>query len=195
MSLPAPISNLQNYNDQVVQINDILYYYNILLFNPDYDVVRIKQSAIKTLYIEDDISNFYQEGYLIYDNKFDVIESLNSLQPGYSQTPSLVDGTLNGTVGKGYRYRGDARDFLIVDIMPEIKPGTIKKGEMKKVVDLAKKYNKTKPAELRKLLLSGDYRRPLIIKFGDRYHLVAGNTRLCTAAALGVKPKVLIGEI
>jgi energy-converting hydrogenase A subunit M len=71
----------------------------------------------------------------------------------------------------------------------------IKKGEMKKVVDLAKKYNKTKPVELRKLLMSGDYRRPLIIKFGDRYHLVAGNTRLCTAAALGIKPKVLIGQI
>ena len=71
----------------------------------------------------------------------------------------------------------------------------IKKGEMKKVVDLAKKYNKTKPVELRKLILSGDYRRPLLIKFGDRYHLVAGNTRLCTAAALGVKPKVLIGQI
>ena len=71
----------------------------------------------------------------------------------------------------------------------------IKKGEMKKVVDLAKKYNKTKPVELRKLILSGDYRRPLIIKFGDRYHLVAGNTRLCTAAALGVKPKVLSGQI
>jgi uncharacterized membrane-anchored protein YjiN (DUF445 family) len=71
----------------------------------------------------------------------------------------------------------------------------IKKGEMKKVVDLAKKYNKTKPVELRKLLLSGDYRRPLIIKFGDRYHLVAGNTRLCTAAALGIKPKVLIAQI
>ena len=71
----------------------------------------------------------------------------------------------------------------------------IKKGEMKKVVDLAKKYNKTKPVELRKLILSGDYRRPLIIKFGDRYHLVAGNTRLYTAAALGIKPKVLIGQI
>ena len=71
----------------------------------------------------------------------------------------------------------------------------IKKGEMKKVVDLAKKYNKTMPVELRKILLSGDYRRPLIIKFGDRYHLVAGNTRLCTAAALGIKPKVLIAHI
>ena len=71
----------------------------------------------------------------------------------------------------------------------------IKKGEMKKVVDLAKKYNKTKPVELRKLILSGDYRRPLIIKFGDRYHLVAGNTRLCTAAALGMRPKVIIAEV
>ena len=60
---------------------------------------------------------------------------------------------------------------------------------------MAKNRKKTKPAEIRKLLLSGDYRRPLIIKFGDRYHLVAGNTRLCTAAALGVKPKVLIGQI
>jgi hypothetical protein len=33
------------------------------------------------------------------------------------------------------------------------------------------------------------------LKFGDRYHLVAGNTRLSTAAALGMTPKVLIGEI
>jgi hypothetical protein len=71
----------------------------------------------------------------------------------------------------------------------------IKKGEMKKVLDLAKKYNKQNPKELKKALLSGDYRRPLILKFGDRFHLVAGNTRLCTAAALGMRPKVLIAEI
>lgn len=71
----------------------------------------------------------------------------------------------------------------------------IKKGEMKKVVELAKKYNKQNPMELKSALLKGDYRRPLILKFGDRYHLVAGNTRLCTAAALGIKPKVLIGDL
>ncbi len=71
----------------------------------------------------------------------------------------------------------------------------IQKGEMKKVVALAKKYNKQDPKELKKALLSGDYRRPLILKIGDRFHLVAGNTRLCTAAALGMKPKVLIGDI
>lgn len=71
----------------------------------------------------------------------------------------------------------------------------IKKGEMKKVLDLAKKYNKQDPRELKKALVKGDYRRPLILKFGDRFHLIAGNTRLCTAAALGLRPKVLIGDL
>lgn len=71
----------------------------------------------------------------------------------------------------------------------------IKKGEIKKVMALAKKYNKQDPRELKKALQSGDYKRPLILKFGDRFHLVAGNTRLCTAAAMGIKPQVLIGEI
>jgi len=71
----------------------------------------------------------------------------------------------------------------------------IKKGEMKKVENIAKKYNKTNPSILKKALLKNQYERPLIIKFGNRYHLVAGNTRLCTAAALGMTPKVLIAEI
>lgn len=71
----------------------------------------------------------------------------------------------------------------------------IKKGEMNKVVDLALKYNKTSPLKLKNSLIKGDYNPPMILKFGDRYHLVAGNTRLCTAAALGITPKVLIGEI
>jgi hypothetical protein len=71
----------------------------------------------------------------------------------------------------------------------------IKKGEMNKVVDLAKKYNKSSPLKLRDAILSGEYRPPLILKFGNRYHLVAGNTRLCTAAALGKNPKVIIGEL
>ena len=71
----------------------------------------------------------------------------------------------------------------------------IKKGDKKKVIELTKKYNKSSPKELSKAIKSGNYKRPLILKFGDRYHLVAGNTRLCTAASLGIKPKVLIGEI
>lgn len=50
MSLPSTITNIQDHDDQVVQINDMLYFYNILLFNPDMDVVRIKQATIKTLF-------------------------------------------------------------------------------------------------------------------------------------------------
>lgn len=71
----------------------------------------------------------------------------------------------------------------------------IEKGDMRKVVKLAKKYNKSSPLKLKDAIMSGDYRPPLILKFGDRYHLVAGNTRLCTAAAMGVNPKVIIGEL
>jgi hypothetical protein len=71
----------------------------------------------------------------------------------------------------------------------------IKKGDMDKVVDLAKKYNKSSPLKLKDALLSGEYRPPLILKIGGRYHLVAGNTRLCTAAALGLNPNVIIGDL
>jgi len=72
---------------------------------------------------------------------------------------------------------------------------TFRKGEIKKVVDMANKYDKTNPLELKKILKRGDYRRPMILKFGDRYHLVSGNTRLSTAAAMGIVPQVLIAEV
>jgi len=71
----------------------------------------------------------------------------------------------------------------------------IKVGEMDKVRKIAKEFNKTNPTKLSKALMSGVYDRPMILKFGDRYYLVAGNTRLSTAAALGMTPMVLIGEL
>lgn len=72
---------------------------------------------------------------------------------------------------------------------------TIEKGEMDKVFDLSKKYGKSNPNKLKQDLEDGTYDRPLIVKFDDRYHLVAGNTRLSTAAAMGINPKVIIAEI
>lgn len=71
----------------------------------------------------------------------------------------------------------------------------IEKGNMKAVYKIAKTYNKTNPQKLSQSFADGDYKRPLIVQFGDRYHLVAGNTRLCTAAALGIKPNVFIAKI
>jgi hypothetical protein len=54
----------------------------------------------------------------------------------------------------------------------------IEKGDMKAVYKIAKTYNKTNPQKLTQSFADGDYKRPLIVQFGDRYHLVAGNTRL-----------------
>ncbi len=36
---------------------------------------------------------------------------------------------------------------------------------------------------------------PIIMKIGERYHLVSGNTRLMVARAAGVTPKILLFEV
>lgn len=109
------------------------------------------------------------------------------------------DGDLETTVQDMVDAFVNGKEIQITDDiwkkLENTESNEVKKGEMKKVVEIAKKYNKTSPHILKKSLLKDDYNRPLIVKFGDRYHLVAGNTRLCTAAAMGMKPQVLIGEI
>jgi hypothetical protein len=71
----------------------------------------------------------------------------------------------------------------------------IRVGEMDKVKKIAKEFDKANPLKLAKDLKKGVYNRPLILKFEDRYYLIAGNTRLSTAAAIGMVPLVIIGEI
>jgi hypothetical protein len=71
----------------------------------------------------------------------------------------------------------------------------IQKGDTNTVMKIAKMYNKTSPKILAKAIVKGEYNRPLILKLGERYILVAGNTRLSTAAAMGVSPKVFIARI
>ena len=71
----------------------------------------------------------------------------------------------------------------------------IEKNDWESVMNVAKTYKKTNPKKLKKVIESGEYNRPLILKLGDRYILVAGNTRLCTAAAMGVNPNVFIGDV
>jgi hypothetical protein len=109
------------------------------------------------------------------------------------------DGDLETTVNDVVEAFKNGKEIQITDDiwkkLENTESNEVKKGQMKKVVEIAKKYNKTSPYILKKSLIKDDYNRPLIIKFGNRYHLVAGNTRLCTAAALGMKPQVIIGEI
>lgn len=109
------------------------------------------------------------------------------------------DGNLETTVENVVNAFTNGNEMEITDEiwskLENTESNEIKKGQFKKVESIAKQYNKTSPSKLKKSLSNGDYNPPLILKFGDRYHLVAGNTRLCTAAAMGVKPRVIIGEI
>ena len=95
-------------------------------------------------------------------------------------------------------FDGLKEQTLTDDVWPKLEnteSNEIEKGDIEAVNDIAKMYNKTNPKKLIKAIKSGDYHRPLILKMGDRYILIAGNTRLCTAAAMGVNPMVFIGEI
>lgn len=71
----------------------------------------------------------------------------------------------------------------------------IEEGDWDGVMKVARMYKKTNPKKLKKSIETGEYKRPLIVKLGERYILMAGNTRLCTAAAMGVNPKVFIADI
>jgi len=138
-----------------------------------------------------EVEHFFNRRKKYFNDEMDELERAVQDLSRNEDIDTSVDEVLDGFI--------KAKEVTLTDDiwskLENTESNEIKKGEMRKVVDLAKKYNKTKPVELRKILKSGDYRRPLIIKFGDRYHLVAGNTRLCTAAALGIQPKVLIAEI
>ena len=84
----------------------------------------------------------------------------------------------------------------IWDKLENTESNIIKKGDFDSASDIANSFEmKTPPDELQKIIETGEYERPLILNFDDRYYLIAGNTRLMTAAAMGVEPKVFIGKV
>jgi hypothetical protein len=141
--------------------------------------------------LDDEVIEFYKR------KKESINDEIEELQRA-SQDLSRDEG-IDVSVEKLTKLFQDASEVILSDDvwkkLENTESNQIKKGEMKKVVELAKKYDKTPPSILKKALLKNEYKRPLIIKFGDRYHLVAGNTRLSTAAALGFRPDVLIADI
>ncbi len=141
--------------------------------------------------LRDDIEKFLKEKEQYFEKEMDEIQrAVQELSRDEGLDISVKD------VVESFRNSNEVT--LTDDIWSKLEnteSNQVKKGEMKKVVEIAKKYDKTSPYILKKSLLKDDYERPIILKFGERYHLVAGNTRLCTAAAMGMKPQVLIAEI
>ena len=84
-----------------VQYGDDLYDFNVILYNPEGKAFVFRTGGIEALHIEDSISNYYQSGYIVVKNDFDLLE-----RPGQD--------------GKSYMFRGDSRDSLRISITPKI---------------------------------------------------------------------------
>lgn len=112
----------------------------------------------------------------------------------------MRDGDAELTYDKVFKAFKNAEETDLTDDIWEKLENTesneVEVGDMDKVMFIAKMYKKTNPETLAKAIESGEYNRPMILNYdGDRFVLVAGNTRLCTAAALGITPKVYIAKI
>ena len=83
----------------------------------------------------------------------------------------------------------------IWDVLENTESNEIEKGDFDSVFRLAQRYGKSNPLKLIKKLKEGSYNPPIIVRYDDNYRLVAGNTRLCTASALGITPEVLIIDL
>lgn len=141
--------------------------------------------------LRNDIQDFLDEREKYFEKEMDEFERVAQDLSRDEDMDVSVDEIINA-------FNNAKETTLTKDIWSKLEnteSNQIKKGEIGKVKELAKKYNKSNPMDLKDALESGEYSRPMILKYGDRYHLVAGNTRLCTAAAMGIKPQVLIGEI
>lgn len=183
-------SGVQELIQQIKEMPELLKH---LLFNTISDLEEYIENASYEEFTElrDEVEYFLERRKKYFQSEMDEFERA-------SQDLSRDEG-INVSVNQILDAFENANEVQIPSNvwskLENTESNQIKKGEIDKVIQLAKQYNKQHPKELKKALLRGDYRRPLILKFGDRYHLVAGNTRLCTAAALGIRPQVLIAEI
>ena len=87
----------------VVQIGDNKYIFDVYLWNGE-TKVGLTFASIEELKIVDDFRYFYAYGYMKFSNANDVMESYNS-----------------GGKMKPFNFRGDGRDYLNIEIMPQIK--------------------------------------------------------------------------
>lgn len=131
------------------------------------------------------------------DNKPDLKNEMDELQRAVQDLSR--DENINISVDQLVKAFNIAKEETLTnDIWGKLEnteSNEIQKGDTNAVMKIAKMYNKTSPKILAKAITKGEYNRPLILNLGERYILVAGNTRLCTAAAIGVSPKVFIARI
>jgi hypothetical protein len=90
---------------KVVQIGDNHYIFDVFLYNGE-TKTGITYSSIEELKIVDDLRYFFSYGYMVFNDSQDVLESFNGMNGEGDVTP--------------YTFRGDGRDYLDIEIMPQM---------------------------------------------------------------------------
>jgi hypothetical protein len=90
-------------------LDDRSFGFRLILFNEDGKFLKLRQSSVTELVIEDNIFDMCHSGHLVFKNPHDVNERATSHPIGDE------DFDINT-----FRFRGDARDFIIFEMYPTI---------------------------------------------------------------------------
>lgn len=93
-----------------IEINKTEYDFRVALINPEGKYFGIRYEAIKELVINSALHTYFDDGYIVIDNSYDVLER----QP---------DGVITDSIP--YAFRGDSRDILHIEIMPKVRDSGI----------------------------------------------------------------------
>lgn len=116
-SLVNSTKNLSNSNNEFkALINNNPYRFNIGLFTADGRYQQLKIGALNQLVLVDNFTNFYHKGYVVIKNSFDATERMID----FKNQETLTSNSNSFKPEKGFIFKGDSRDVLIVDIMPEL---------------------------------------------------------------------------
>lgn len=111
MSVISNILPSSSDEDNIEQIGDNVFIFNVSMDNGK-SKVKLKFSAIEELNIIDDLRYFYVYGTLTINYNNDILEAFESMGSGMGG---------NNKMSQAYQFRGDGRDILEIDIMPQIK--------------------------------------------------------------------------
>ena len=112
MKIKDMLSNFLGSSDgqttgRVIKIGDNNYFFDAFLYNGE-TRTGITFSSIEELNIVDDLRYFFCYGYMVFNDSNDVIETFSGVDGKNKTTP--------------YTFRGDGRDYLQIEIMPQLKP-------------------------------------------------------------------------
>ena len=93
-----------------VSIGDTHYEFNVQLLNSDGDSAGIKFASVVDFAITDELASFFATGYLTFQNNLDALESSQSISTDVRGMPEQAFTP--------FRFRGDGRDLLLVNIKP-----------------------------------------------------------------------------